>query len=135
MSPRVERDANWRGAPADFAEVTTVNPTQFHHAGVLGDFLLTAHEARPWRGGYLSLDVLVAGATTAVADWVASSCRLYKRTHSPTDTGVADRIGITRRTLSQWRGGELRSLPTQANLRAMATDPSTVSPGPRGGAT
>ena len=46
----------------------------------------------------------------------------YKRTHSATDTGLADRIGITRQTLVQWRNGELRSLPTQANLRAMATE-------------
>ncbi|WP_333890879.1 helix-turn-helix transcriptional regulator [Mycolicibacterium gadium] len=46
----------------------------------------------------------------------------YKRTHSATDTGLADRIGITRQTLGQWRNGELRSLPTQANLRAMATE-------------
>jgi transcriptional regulator with XRE-family HTH domain len=46
----------------------------------------------------------------------------YKRTHSATDTGLADRIGITRQTLIQWRNGELRSLPTQANLRAMAAE-------------
>lgn len=46
----------------------------------------------------------------------------YKRTHSATDTGLADRIGITRQTLVHWRNGELRSLPTQANLRAMATE-------------
>jgi transcriptional regulator with XRE-family HTH domain len=46
----------------------------------------------------------------------------YKRSHSATDTGLADRIGITRQTLIQWRNGELRSLPTQANLRAMATE-------------
>ncbi|MBY0291071.1 MAG: helix-turn-helix domain-containing protein [Mycobacteriaceae bacterium] len=46
----------------------------------------------------------------------------YKRSHSATDTGLADRIGITRQTLGQWRSGELRSLPTQANLRAMATE-------------
>jgi DNA-binding XRE family transcriptional regulator len=46
----------------------------------------------------------------------------YKRTHSATDTGLADRIGITRQTLIQWRNGELRSLPNQANLRAMAAE-------------
>jgi hypothetical protein len=46
----------------------------------------------------------------------------YKRTHSATDTGLPDRIGITRQTMVQWRNGELRSLPTHANLRAMATE-------------
>ncbi len=46
----------------------------------------------------------------------------YKRGHSATDTGLADRIGISRQTLGQWRNGELRSLPTQANLRAMAAE-------------
>ena len=45
----------------------------------------------------------------------------YKRTHSATDTGLAVRIGITRQTLVQRRNGELRSLPIQADLRAMAT--------------
>ncbi|GAB4975520.1 hypothetical protein MAHJHV57_53060 [Mycobacterium avium subsp. hominissuis] len=42
----------------------------------------------------------------------------YKRVHSASDTGLADRIGITRQTLVQWRNGELRTLPTQANLRS-----------------
>ncbi|MDM3927402.1 helix-turn-helix domain-containing protein [Mycobacterium intracellulare] len=45
----------------------------------------------------------------------------YKRVHSASDTGLADRIGITRQTLVQWRNGELRTLPTQANLRSAAT--------------
>src|SRR6185312_12860513 len=51
-----------------------------------------------------------------------SAARGVQAHHSATDTGLADRIGITRQTLVQWRNGELRSLPTQANLRAMATE-------------
>lgn len=46
----------------------------------------------------------------------------YKRVHSASDTGLADRIGITRQTLVQWRNGELRTLPTQANLRSAAVE-------------
>lgn len=46
----------------------------------------------------------------------------YKRAHSASDTGLADRIGVTRQTLVQWRTGELRTLPTQANLRSAAAE-------------
>lgn len=46
----------------------------------------------------------------------------YKRVHSASDTGLADRIGITRQTLVQWRNAELRTLPTQANLRSAAVE-------------
>lgn len=46
----------------------------------------------------------------------------YKRVHSASDTGLADRIGITRQTLVQWRNAELRTLPTQANLRSAAAE-------------
>jgi transcriptional regulator with XRE-family HTH domain len=60
-------------------------------------------------------------ATTTVSH-LGQLLEEYKRTHSATDTGLADRIGISRQTLVQWRNGELRSLPTQANLRAMATE-------------
>jgi transcriptional regulator with XRE-family HTH domain len=45
----------------------------------------------------------------------------YKRTHSATDSGLAQRIGITRQSLIQWRTGELAALPKAANLRALAT--------------
>jgi transcriptional regulator with XRE-family HTH domain len=46
----------------------------------------------------------------------------YKRTHSATDSGLAQRIGITRQSLIQWRTGELAALPKVANLRALATE-------------
>lgn len=46
----------------------------------------------------------------------------YKRTHSATDSGLAQRIGITRQSLIQWRTGELAALPKAANLRALATE-------------
>lgn len=59
---------------------------------------------------------------TTTASHLGQLIEEYKRTHSATDTGLADRIGITRQTLIQWRNGELRSLPTQANMRAMATE-------------
>jgi transcriptional regulator with XRE-family HTH domain len=59
---------------------------------------------------------------TTTASHLGQLLEEYKRTHSATDTGLADRIGITRQTLVQWRNGELRSLPTQANLRALATE-------------
>lgn len=44
----------------------------------------------------------------------------YRRRHSASMSGLADRIGITRQTLRQWRVGELRYLPTQSNLAATA---------------
>jgi transcriptional regulator with XRE-family HTH domain len=59
---------------------------------------------------------------TTTASHLGQLLEEYKRTHSATDTGLADRIGITRQTLIQWRNGELRSLPTQANLRAVAAE-------------
>lgn len=46
----------------------------------------------------------------------------YQRRHSASLSGLADRIGITRQTLRQWRVGELRSLPTQSNLAATAAE-------------
>ncbi|MGD9517671.1 helix-turn-helix domain-containing protein [Mycolicibacterium sp.] len=46
----------------------------------------------------------------------------YKRTHSATDSGLAQRIGITRQSLMQWRTGEFAALPKAANLRALATE-------------
>lgn len=46
----------------------------------------------------------------------------YQRRHSASIVGLADRIGISRQTLRQWRVGELRSLPTQANLAATAVE-------------
>lgn len=46
----------------------------------------------------------------------------YKSTHSATDLGLAQRVGITRQTLIQWRTGELAALPKAANLRALATE-------------
>jgi transcriptional regulator with XRE-family HTH domain len=65
---------------------------------------------------------MVECMATTTASHLGQLLDEYKRTHSATDTGLADRIGITRQTLVQWRNGELRSLPTQANLRAMATE-------------
>lgn len=46
----------------------------------------------------------------------------YQRRHSASIGGLADRIGVSRQTLRQWRVGETRSLPTQANLAALATE-------------
>lgn len=46
----------------------------------------------------------------------------YKRTHSATDSGLAQRIGITRQSLNQWRTGDFAALPKAANLRALATE-------------
>lgn len=46
----------------------------------------------------------------------------YKRTHSATDSGLAQRIGIARQSLIQWRTGDMASLPKAANLRALATE-------------
>lgn len=46
----------------------------------------------------------------------------YKRSHSATDSGLAQRVGITRQSLIQWRTGELAALPKAANLRALATE-------------
>lgn len=46
----------------------------------------------------------------------------YQRRHSASIVGLADRIGISRQTLRQWHVGELRSLPTQANLAAAAAE-------------
>lgn len=46
----------------------------------------------------------------------------YKRTHSATDSGLAQRVGITRQSLIQWRTGELAALPKAANLRSLATE-------------
>lgn len=49
----------WPGAPADFAEVTGVDPAALFDEELLGLFYLTLNEARPGRGEYLSLDDLV----------------------------------------------------------------------------
>lgn len=46
----------------------------------------------------------------------------YLRRHSATATGLAERIGISRQSLRQWRVGELRSLPTKENLTAAAME-------------
>lgn len=46
----------------------------------------------------------------------------YQRRHSASIGGLADRIGVSRQTLRQWRVGETRSLPAQANLAALATE-------------
>jgi hypothetical protein len=46
----------------------------------------------------------------------------YQRRHSASIGGLADRIGVSRQTLRQWRVGELRSLPTQTNLSATAAE-------------
>lgn len=44
----------------------------------------------------------------------------YLRRHSASIGGLADRIGISRQALRQWRVGEIRSLPTQQNLKSAA---------------
>lgn len=46
----------------------------------------------------------------------------YQRRHSAGLGGLADRIGVTRQTLRQWRLGELRSMPAQENLSAAAAE-------------
>jgi hypothetical protein len=46
----------------------------------------------------------------------------YQRRHSANLSGLADRIGISRQALRQWRVGELRALPTQANLASAAAE-------------
>lgn len=61
---------------------------------------------------------MAAGPTSRLGQLIEA----YKRVHSASDAGLADRIGITRQTLVQWRNGELRTLPTQVNLRAAATE-------------
>lgn len=61
-------------------------------------------------------------ATTSPASRLGQLIEEYKRAHSASDTGLADRIGITRQTLGQWRSGELRTLPTQVNLRSAADE-------------
>lgn len=49
----------WPGAPADFAEVTGLDPLILFEEELLGLFYLTPNEARPGPGEYLSLDDVV----------------------------------------------------------------------------
>lgn len=44
----------------------------------------------------------------------------YLRRHSASISGLAERIGISRQSLRQWRVGEMRSVPTQQNLKSAA---------------
>lgn len=44
----------------------------------------------------------------------------YLRRHSASIGGLAERIGISRQSLRQWRVGQMHSLPTQQNLRSAA---------------
>ena len=45
----------------------------------------------------------------------------YKSAHGVSDAELARRIGVTRQNLGLWRDAGLRALPTQLNLRAVAT--------------
>src|SRR5689334_1768941 len=47
--------------------------------------------------------------------------RQHKQRFGIPDTELAQRIGISRQALSNWLSGNLKSLPSQENLRSAAT--------------
>lgn len=62
----------------------------------------------------------LAGVTSLATSHLGRLIDEYLRRHSASIGGLADRIGISRQSLRQWRVGEIRSLPTQQNLKSAA---------------